>query len=74
MEEVYEYAEQKNMVCVMDIGRVEMESYQPEALASGDLAPSEYEVGRLPCTRSAKRRGGADGRRSAAVESSECMV
>ncbi len=32
MEEVYEYADQKNMVCVMDIGRVEMESYQPEAL------------------------------------------
>ena len=32
MEEVYEYADQKNMVCVMDIGREEMESYQPEAL------------------------------------------
>lgn len=33
MEEAYEYAEQKGLICVMDIGRYGTESYQPEALS-----------------------------------------
>lgn len=33
MEEAYEYAQHRNLVCVMDIGRFGTPSYQPEALS-----------------------------------------